>query len=375
MTRPPNHTLSIATQRDKPPLSKAQKTFNDLIKLIENKRAVLANWESATLPYQQKYASELVPLIDASTDLRVKTVHCLDRASAQKGLSRTESRMLSEIISDLAGALVAEQDCVELKAIYNKHSGSDYDQEEVDAVKDMKSTLEDMLNIELGDDLDLNSPEDLLQRAQEQLHAQQAQYEADELAREERRAKRKKSAKQLAQEARQQAEEQQIGQSIREVYRKLASALHPDRETDPQERERKTALMQRVNQAYGKNNLLQLLELQLELEHIDQSSIDNISEERLRHYNKILREQLGELEQEIFHIEDRFRYQFNIPAFAKLSPATLMRSLSKEIATIRQANRNLEKDLLAFGDLKKLKAWLKTLHRQAPTDDFGDWPF
>ena len=51
-----------------------------------------------------------------------------------------------------------------------------------------------------------------------------------------------------------------MSQSIREVYRKLAGALHPDRESDPQERERKTALMQRVNQAYAKNNLLQLLD-------------------------------------------------------------------------------------------------------------------
>jgi hypothetical protein len=72
--------------------------------------------------------------------------------------------------------------------------------------------------------------------------------------------------------------------------------LHPDRETDPQERERKNALMQRVNQAYSKNSLLQLLELQLELEHIDQSAINNLSEDRLKHYNKILKEQVKELD-------------------------------------------------------------------------------
>ncbi|WP_262471530.1 J domain-containing protein, partial [Clostridioides difficile] len=85
-------------------------------------------------------------------------------------------------------------------------------------------------------------------------------------------------------EAREQEEQAQISLSIREVYRKLASALHPDRETDPQERDRKTRLMQRVNEAYDKNNLLQLLELQLELDHIDQRSINHISEARLTHY-------------------------------------------------------------------------------------------
>ncbi|MFX6949690.1 molecular chaperone DnaJ, partial [Acinetobacter baumannii] len=82
-----------------------------------------------------------------------------------------------------------------------------------------------------------------------------------------------------------------------------ASALHPDRELDESERARKTALMQQVNQAYEKNDLSRLLELQLELEQIDQRSIHGVSEERLTHYNHILTEQLGDLDQEIAHME------------------------------------------------------------------------
>ena len=80
---------------------------------------------------------------------------------------------------------------------------------------------------------------------------------------------------------------------MREVYRKLASALNPDRESDPIERERKTALMQRVNQDYARNNLLELMELQLELEHIDQDALKNISQDRLKHYNAIMKEQIA----------------------------------------------------------------------------------
>ncbi len=79
---------------------------------------------------------------------------------------------------------------------------------------------------------------------------------------------------------------------------------------DPQERERKTALMQRANQAYQKNNLLQLLELQLELEHIDQSSINSLSEDRLKYD---LKKQLRELGQEILHVEIGFRHSWGYP--------------------------------------------------------------
>jgi len=60
-------------------------------------------------------------------------------------------------------------------------------------------------------------------------------------------------------------------QSIREIFRKLASALHPDRETDRKGREVKTALMLQVNRAYAGNDLLTLLELQIE--QVDASHI------------------------------------------------------------------------------------------------------
>ncbi len=375
MTKTHLKTVSIAAGHDPSHLSKGQKAFNALIKQIETRRAQLAAWEAAIPPYQKKYAGDLLPLVEASVDLQVKLVHCLDRAGDQKGLTGTERRKIASLITELAGELAAERDDAELKAIYNKHSRSDYDSDEAAAMKGVKSALEDMLGLDLGDDLDISSPEDMLARAQAQLHARQTQYDAERQAREEHSGKRKKSAKQIAREARQQAEEQQISQSIREVYRKLASAIHPDREADPQERDRKTALMQRANQAYEKNNLLQLLELQLELEHIDQAVINNISEGRLKHYNKILKEQLAELEQEIMLVEGRFKAQFGMSPFAAVSPGTLMRSLAADIAGIRRAIRDLKKDLLVFDDLRKVKAWLKNLQRRPIMTDFDDLPF
>jgi hypothetical protein len=206
------------------------------------------------------------------------------------------------------------------------------------------------------------------------MHEQQTQFEAERQAYEERQAKRKKTAKQIAKESKQQAEEQQTSQSIRELYRKLASALHPDREPDPQERVRKTGLMQRINQAYDKKNLLLLLELQLELEHIDQTTINNITSGRLKHYNKILKEQLNELEHEIFVTEDMFKSQFGISPFEQLTPSTLMRNLAAEIVGVQQAIRELKSDLLAFQDIKKLKTWLKDMRRRQKMD-YLDCPF
>ncbi|OGB27753.1 MAG: molecular chaperone DnaJ [Burkholderiales bacterium RIFCSPLOWO2_02_FULL_57_36] len=356
-------------------LSKGQKTFNRQIQQIEKLRSRLAAWDTATISYQKKYTQELLPLLEAATGLQVKLVHSLDRAATQKGMTRTERRALGELIVDLAGHLLDERDDAELKVIYNKHSRCDYDSEIAAEAQSMKDIIEDVFGFDLGDDANVESPDDLMQRAQAQFEKQQAHFEAEEQAREERRANRKKSPKQLEKEARAEADAKQVNQSIREIYRKLASALHPDRELDPQERIRKTALMQRINQAYDKQNLLQLLELQLELEHIDRNAIGRLDEGRLRHYNVILKKQIAELEHEAMRVEAMFCSQFGIAPFAVVKPETVMRDLAGEIAHMRDANREMEQDLRALEDAKGVKAWLKKLRHRQPYDDFDDCPF
>ncbi len=373
MTSPQTKTVSIVTGNEQTPLSKGQKAFNSLIKQIEKKRAQLAAWEAAVPAYRQKYTVELAPLIEATQNLQAKLVHCLDRASSLKGLTKNERRQLAELITELAGELVDARDDAELKAIYNKHSQADYDSGEAANLEGMKAMLEDVLGFELEDDL--ASPAELLARAKAQIEEIETREAAAHEAREQaRRARQKKSAKQLAKEAQEQAETEQLRLSMREIYRKLASALHPDRETDPQEHARKTALMQRVNQAYDKHNLLQLLELQLEVEQIDQSAIANLSEERLKYYNKILKEQLLDLEREILRLEDGFRMQFGIAPFERISLNSIMSNLAHEAADLQRGIRELKADLRAFEDPKKLKIWLRSLRQSSRgAADFDEW--
>jgi hypothetical protein len=177
---------------------------------------------------------------------------------------------------------------------------------------------------------------------------------------EEKRSKRKKTAKQLEKEAQLKEEDQNVSKSIQEVYRKLVSSLHPDREPDEEERERKTKIMQEVNVAYNKKDLLRLLELQLELEQIDEAHLNNIAEDRLKYFNKILKEQLRELQQEVSAIEHGFKMQSNWSPFFKLSPEQLMAKLECDIKDVGNDVVRLKADLEAFQELKNLKSFLKT---------------
>lgn len=357
-------------------LSKGQKTFNNQIQQIGKLRTQLAAWDAATTAYHEKYTREMMPLVAASMELQATLVHALDCVSGERGLSKSERNMLGEVITDLAAQLLVERDDAEMKAIYNKHSQSDYDSEEAANMQGMKSMLEEVLGFDLGDDSELDSPEEILRRAQEQIEEEQVRHQAERQEWEARRAKgKKKSAKQLEKEAQAEADARQINQSIRDVYRKLASALHPDREADPRERERKTLLMQRINQAYEKQNLLQLLELQLELEHIDRDTIARLDEDRLRHYNTILKGQIAELKHELLRVESGFCGQFGMSLFTRVKPETVLRDLGRDIRHARQANKELERELRTLNDAKGVKAWLKMLRRKAADNPFDDCPF
>ncbi|KVZ04172.1 J domain-containing protein [Burkholderia stagnalis] len=375
MPRTNSRSVSIASDSGKTVLSKGQKAFNALIKQIEKRRKRLSAWEHVMPAFQKRYVDELLPLERAWTELRTTMTFRLDEASERKGLTKAEQRTISTLIANLAGDLLDANADARLKAIYNRHGGTDYDVEMAAEFATMKAELEAMLGVELDDDLDMSAHDEVLQHVRAKLEQERARDEANKRAREARRAERQKSAKQLAKESQQQAEQVELSQSIRDVYRKLASALHPDREPDPLERERKTSLMQRVNQAYDRNDLLKLLELQLELEHIDQHAINQISEDRLKHYNKILKEQVAELDQEIRHVESHLRFAYGLSPYVEVSPDTVLLNLAREIIRREQDIRGLKEEMPLFDDLGSLKRWLKELKRQQSAFPVDEMPF
>ncbi|NMG15002.1 J domain-containing protein [Aromatoleum bremense] len=339
-------------------LTRNQKTFNRLIKQIEQKRQRLAAWEILLPRYQKKYAEELLPIEAELEGLQLQMVRKLDQAYGQKGLTRTERKVLAEFIANLVAPLLEKSDDPELKEIYNRHSGSDYDEDLAAEKQQLKEMFEGMMGVGLDDDIDFNDPESFLRQAHEKMTEQAEKASAEQAS---RAARRKKTAKQLAREQAQETEEKEISASIRDVYRKLASALHPDREPDLAERERKNLLMQRVNRAYESRNLLQLLELQLELEHIDPADLAQMSEDRLKRFNAILKDQSKELDMEITGIEHAFTLRFQVDPRQRLSPESMLSLLDVQIVRKKQTFRSMEEDLAKFDDIKEIKALLKDL--------------
>ncbi|MCA8300798.1 J domain-containing protein [Burkholderia seminalis] len=374
MTARRGAAVVIAPGHEAASLSKAQKTFNTLVKQIEQRRERLGAWDAVMPAFQKKFVDGLLPLEQASTALRIRLLNLLDDAFLQKGLSKAEQRTLSALIADMARNLLDFSDDAQLKIIYNRHAKSDDDRPAADHAP-AKQHAEPTPDVAPADDLDMLSPDKLAERMQAELDEQFERDMAAHEAREAQRAKRRKAPRQSAAAARREAEQAESSKSIREVYRKLASALHPDRETDPQEQARKTVLMQRVNHAYAKGNLLQLLELQLEIEQIDRRAIDGLSEDRLTRYNGILEEQIRELDQEIRHVENDFRRTYGIAPSVKLAPDTVMRTLTRDIAAMQRSNHDLTVTLREFDDPENVRDWLKDMKRRPASSHFDDDSF
>ncbi|MBJ9966860.1 J domain-containing protein [Burkholderia seminalis] len=374
MTARRGAAVVIAPGHETASLSKAQKTFNTLVKQIEQRRERLGAWDAVMPAFQKKFVDGLLPLEQASTALRIRLLNLLDDAFLQKGLSKAEQHTLSALIADMARNLLDFSDDAQLKVIYNRHAKSDDDRPAANRAP-AKQHAEPTPDVAPADDLDTLSPDELAERMQAELDEQFARDMAAHEAREAQRAKRRKAPRQSAAAARREAEQAESSKSIREIYRKLASALHPDRETDPQEQARKTVLMQRVNHAYAKGNLLQLLELQLEIEQIDRRAIDGLSEDRLTRYNGILEEQIRELDQEIRHVENDFRRTYGIAPSVKLAPDTVMRTLTRDIAAMQRSNHDLTVALREFDDLENVRDWLKDMKRRPASSRFDDDSF
>ncbi len=351
MTSVPSSRLSMAPQQGQPPLTAQQKKFNTLIRKIEVQRKLLADWNLTIPVYHQKHAKDLVPLQAAYEAVNLDLVRFLDQAASQTGLSKTDRDTLSHVICERVGSLIDGPERDAMKALYNKHSGGDFDSEAAQEQVDLKLRLKEQ-GVDLGDDVDMTSPESVLERLR-QLREDAAALGPD------LPAGHSKPRKQTARQVKHEAEQQQVGQSLREVYRKLASALHPDREPDPQEHDRKTALMKRVNQAYASKNLLDLLALQLEVELIDPQGLQTLGDERLRRYNQILTQQLSELQHEIAGTANAFKFRLGMDPYEPLVPAGLLRELKAQVRLLEEDLDNLKIQRRGLADLKNLKRWLK----------------
>lgn len=303
----------------------------------------------------------VVPLVEQLEADQREWAFALDGVLAQPGWAKAERALLRELLCDSAAELLDADGQADpaLKALFDKHGDTDFDTEQAQTRLAMKDMVEAITGMNLGDDAEIVSDEELFKRLHEGMAAEvESEREKANATHPATKPRRKNAAQQ-----KREADAQLATQSVREIFRKPASALHPDRETDPVQRAAKTALMQKVNQAYAANDLLTLLELQLQIEQVDASHIAGASAQRLKHYSKVLAEQLAELKHEVDRVEAGFRIDFGLEMGWGMKPNKLIMFIEESTRHLRADLATRQREMRMLEDKAATKRWLKR-HRQ-----------
>ncbi len=205
---------------------KLQQRFRKLLEKVDRLKLRLVAWRERRADID----SEIALCQSAQrrqNELARRMVLLLDGAHSK--LSKPDRRFVSELIEDLAGGLLrdddAEREDEELKLVYERHTRRAFAEEQAEDAAIMKAML-DSLGVELGEDMDLDTPEKVMASVQEKLASLESERGR---ARDEPRTKRKRSAKQIASEQRRSVEARDAHKAVQDVYRDLARAVHPDR--------------------------------------------------------------------------------------------------------------------------------------------------
>jgi NTP pyrophosphatase (non-canonical NTP hydrolase) len=355
--------------------------FKALLAKIESARARLAAWQEQAPVFSKAHADRVQPEIDGLLKQRRAWALELSHIALGPAWSKAERKALAEHLADLCGALLdgGDPQDAEIKALYKRFGGSDIEEEEAQRVAAMKRLMETMSGVDLGSE-PAESMDELWRRAQaeaQRRHAAGAQgAEAEEgggaphlgSARPGGAARARKPKAKTAAQRRAEEEAQRVTQNVREVYRKLAAALHPDRtaaDATPEERQQRVALMQRANAAYEAGDLLALLGLQLQIEQVDIAHAAGVAAAQVKHFNKVLAEQLREIEADIDERQMALCTSYGYMPDRRLDPARLGTLLQQELRELAAAQADLRREQQALrGGPVAARRWLKQQRAQ-----------
>ena len=354
--------LSIQTDR----LSPAQQQFNKLLERIEKLKNQLAALQQMCDTHRPVYHQKMAPLRQHQHELLREMVLWLDQRLQRKGLTAAQRRNAAMILCELSGQLAMDGDA-EMQAFHDKHSDETFEEKEKNTAETLREAMEEMLGESLSDDESLDSIEEVLRASMERMREAEA---AEHEARQEKKRKKKPSAAQL----KSQAEQADAESTLRKIFRQLASALHPDRESDPDERTRKTVLMSEANAAYERRDLIALLQIQLRTELASPDAIAKLAEEKLAPLALLLKQQAKDLDRELQICRQKARQEFGLWHFETVNIFNLNGSLLRKIIALKKELAAMRQDFQQIEDDKYFKRWLKA-QEQSMNDTFVEAMF
>ena len=363
---PSRHLVAPATalQAQAPgeqPLSAAARAFNLQLTRVDKLQAQLAELDTLGQSHRTERHRWLAPLQLRQRQHRRTLALALEAHLQGKALSRLQQATATEALCALAQTLADEGEA-DMAALHDRHSRQTLAQKKQAAADALRARLEAALGEPLADGGQALSAEELLREGMARWRAAREEEQARRQAKAQARKARQKPG---ARQAEEQAQAVDAETQLRTLFRQLASALHPDREPDETERQRKTALMSEANTAYARKDLVTLMQIQLRAELADPAAVSRLADDRLAALTLLLKQQVAGLERERAARQGQLAAEFDLPHGQVANPNTLKQQLLAQVAALESAVAQLESDLEQVAEPATLKRWLNR-QRETP---------
>lgn len=321
-------------------LNKRQKEFNLLTEKIQQLDQLIPELNMAYDQILERIPKDLNPLVLEYQTYRVEMVHIMDRTYSADLFRKIYQTKLAYLITETSFDLILNHGFEALRPIYDKYSDTDFDT----ALAEYNDRISKQ-----------QVPAALIGQNAESLIEF---HDLDEV--EQHQIKEEQRFEKLKEQGKLNLDRQKTTRSVRTVYMDLVKAFHPDRETDGTEKLRKTEIMQQVTNAYQQNNLMELLKLQIDFERIGQNHLENLGKTQLTYYNKVLQQQVEDLETEKSKIQHRISAVTGLLPKHINSLTTAVVKFNTNINEVKAEIKDIRNTLKIWQVPSRLKAFLKT---------------
>lgn len=342
-----DNKLKIRAKQNKP-LSKNQQTFNRLTARIENLQKNIMT-ETSRLENLLKLYTEKVPELKRTlAEHQFNLAMVIGTSTEKMKYSKTQIENIRSVILDLCDqAFEEEQPNKEAEAFYDKWSEISYQEELQNQTTEMKQMFAETLKFHTGIDIDFtdfdDSPEGFarIEARMKEEYEKRCQQQEDVFS------KRKKTKKQLESEEMQKQQDSLKLKSLRSIYLSLAKVLHPDMETDPQQKIHKEELMKKVTVAYDNKDLPALLTLEMEWVISENNHLESLSDEKIKLYLAMLKEQVTELETEYYSLKMHPRYA-DIASLIHVPDNRVAKHIKGMISNYKESIHSIQNNIRLF---------------------------
>ena len=351
-------------------LSKEQKRFNGYLQDIKRLKEQIELSRELALELSSWVQKEVKPAELKMHDAWKSLILGLDRSMFVGNLTAKQRDKYESIIFEQADSYLSEGNVdEEVKAVFDKYNEESYDDMVAESEEKGKDYVIKIFKMQFGVDIDPDDIEDLKDpfnnpKLFEKMHEAQEKHKAADEEKAQKKAEfqanRPKTEKQIQKEERQKAAELAVSKTTKHIYMDLVKNFHPDTELDETKRLWKTEIMQQITVAYGEDDYIKLLELQMTLLEDRDNALEKFDDKQLRFFNDALKLQIQDLGMQL---------QVSSPAMNPMLPGADLFDLNRDrmLRNIKTRVKNMQKDTQMFRNsseyiqtLRGFKEYVKT---------------